>query len=89
MFSRIQAQNGLFTRTLFNEDIGEYAKKLYNKFKESRGEEIIFLIKILIPEGVREDFLEKLEGKDITYKTMYPDLQGAALHCNLKLQSLL
>lgn len=85
MFSRIQAQKGLFTRTLYKEDIGKYAKQLYNKFKNSREEEIIFLIKILIPDGVREDFLEKLEGKGITYKTMYPDLQGAALHCNLKL----
>jgi hypothetical protein len=85
MFKRIQAQDGLFTRTLYNQDIEKYIKKCYNTYKERRNEEIVFLIKILIPDGVREDFLEKLEGKGITYKTMYPDLQGAVLHCNLKL----
>lgn len=85
MFSRIQEQNGLFTRTLSQKDIGEYAKQLYNKFKNSSGEEKVFLIKILIPNSVRKDLLEKLEEMGITYKTMYPDLQGAALHCNLKL----
>jgi len=85
MFGRINAQEGLFTRTLYNNDIEEYIKKCYRKFKRSGKGEIIFLIKILISDGVREDFLEKLEGMGITYKTMYPDLQGAALHCNLKL----
>jgi hypothetical protein len=85
MFGRIKAQEGLFTRTLYNEDIEEYTKKCYSFYKKHRKEEIVFLIKILIPDGAREDFLEKLEGKEITYKTMYPDLQGAALHCNLKL----
>jgi hypothetical protein len=85
MFGRINAQKGLFTRTLYNEDIEEHIKKCYSVYKKRRREEIVFLIRILIPNGVREDFMEKLEGKEITYKTMYPDLQGAALHCNLKL----
>ncbi len=87
MFERIKAQEGLFTRTLYNEDIEEHIKRYYSTYKR-RNEEIVFLIKILIPDGVRENFLEKLEGKEITYKTMYPDLQGAALHCNLKLDPL-
>jgi hypothetical protein len=86
MFGRIKAQKGLFTRTLYNEDIEEHIKKWYSIYKQRRRGEIVFLIKILIPDGVREDFLEKLEGKEITYKTMYPDLQGAALHCNLRLE---
>jgi hypothetical protein len=85
MFGRINAQEGLFTRTLYNEDIQEHIKECYSVYKKRRKEEIVFLIKILIPDGVREHFMEKLEAKGITYKTMYPDLQGAALHCNLKL----
>lgn len=84
-FARIKAQEGLFTRTLYNENIEEHIKKCFSIYKNDRKEEIVFLIKILIPDGVREDFLEKLDGKEITYKTMYPDLQGAALHCNMKL----
>lgn len=86
MFDRIKAQEGLFTRTLYNEDIKEHIKKCYSVYKKRCKEGIVFLIKILIPEVVREDFLEKLEEKKITYKTMFPDLHGAALHCNLKLE---
>lgn len=87
MFGRIKAQEGLFTRTLYNEDIEKHIKKCYSVYKEHRNDEIVFLVKILIPNGVREDFLKKLEGKKITYKTMYPDLKGATLHCNLKFES--
>ena len=86
MFGRIKAQEGLFTRTLYNEDIEEHIKKCYCVYKHRRNEEIVFLIKILIPDGVREDFLERLEGREITYKTMYPDLFGAVSYCNLKLE---
>ena len=86
MLGRIKAQEGLFTRTLYNEDIEEHIKKCYRVYKERRNEEIVFLIKILIPDGVREDFLEKLEGLEITYKTMHPDLLGTVLYCNLKLE---
>jgi len=85
MFGRIKAQEGLFTRTLYNKDIEEHIKKCYSVYKKRRNEEIIFLIKILISDGVREDFIEKLEGMGITYKTMFPDLRGTVLHCNLKL----
>ena len=85
MFDRIETQEGLFTRTLHNKEIEEHAKECYSAFnKKPHHEEIVFLIKILIPDGVREDFLKELEKMDITYKKMFPDLQGAALHCNLK-----
>ena len=86
MLGRIKAQEGLFTRTLYKEDIEKHITKCYNVYKEHRKEEIVFLIKILIPNVIRKDFLEKLEEKKITYKTMYPDLKGAALHCNLKFE---
>jgi len=85
MFERITAQNGIFTHSLHVEDVEKHAKRCYDCYKKCRKEEIIFIIRIMIPDCVREGFLEKLEGKNITYKTMFPDLQGAALHCNLKL----
>ncbi|MDH4265143.1 MAG: FRG domain-containing protein [Deltaproteobacteria bacterium] len=89
MFGRIKAQEGLFTRTLYNEDIEEYIKKCYRVYKKRRNEEIVFLIKILIPNGVRKDILQKLEEeKEITYKTMFPDLFGTVSYWNLKLESL-
>jgi len=88
MFERIKAQDGIFTHSLHIEHVEKHAKRCYSHFKKDRNEEIVFLIKILIPDGVREDFLEKLEGKKITYKTMFPDLKGAALYCNLKLESI-
>ena len=86
MFGRINAQEGIFTRSLHTEDVEKHAKRCYDYYKNHKKKEIVFLIRILIPHGVRKDFLEKLEGKKITYKTIFPDLQGAALQCNLKLE---
>jgi len=85
MFDRITAQDGIFTHSLHIEDVEKHTQKCYTFYKENKNEEIVFLIKILIPNGIREDLLKKLEREQITYKTMFPDLHGAALHCNLKL----
>jgi len=88
MFERIKNQKGLFTRTLKKECIERHVSRCYKKFKEKDGDEFILLIKIAILKDNRKDFLEYLEKeKEINYKKMYPDLQGAALHCNLKLES--
>jgi hypothetical protein len=87
MFSRIKAQDGIFTKSLHVESVEQHAQRCYSFYQEHRNEEIVFLLKILIPDGVRENILEKLEGKGIAYKTMFPDLQGTALHCNLKIES--
>ena len=89
MFRRIESQNGMFTCSLHNiEEVEKHAKRCYRHFrnKKNQKDEIVFLIKIMVPNSIRESVLEELEGKKgITYKTMYPDLQGAALCCNLKL----
>jgi len=85
MFCRIKAQKGLFTRTLYKESIEQYARKCYREHREKEGE-IVFLIKIVIPDDIREDVLRELEEKGISYKAVYPDVQGAALHANLKLE---
>lgn len=58
MFKRINAQDGLFTRTLYNKDIQEYSKQYYTFFKNKGEGEIVFLIKILIPDGGRNDVLK-------------------------------
>jgi hypothetical protein len=41
-------------------------------------------INLLIPNGVRKEFLQKLEEKPKTYKTVLPELAGTVSHYNLK-----
>jgi len=92
MFARIKGQKGIFTRSLHRECVESHARRCYSYYEEHRKQRIVFLIKILIPNGVRKDVLQKLEGMDITYKTMFPpdvcrpDLFGTVSNCNLKLE---
>lgn len=87
MFDRINAQDGIFTHSLHIENVEKHTKRCYRHFKKHRNEEIVFLIKILVPNVIRKEFLKKLEEKKITYKTMFPDIEGASLYCNLKLKN--
>ena len=87
MFSRIKAQNGIFSRSLKKENVEKHIQRCYKKYlRKYPNQKIVFLIRILIPNGVRNDFLQKLEREKITYKTMYPDLLGAVSYCNYKLE---
>lgn len=87
MFDRINAQNGIFSKSLQIENVEKHVQRCYRCYeKPPRNHKIVFLIRILIPNGVRKDLLQKLEGKKITYKTMYPDLLGTALYRNLRLE---
>jgi hypothetical protein len=79
MFARIKAQDGIFSKSLQKENVEEHTRRCYSYYKKHRNKEIVFLIRILMPNGARKDFLQKLEGKKITYKTMYPDLLGTVL----------
>ena len=81
-FERINNQDGIFTKSLLIENIEDSIQRYYRKNEDNK---LVYLCKIIISNNVRKEFLRKLEGKNITYKTMYPDLQGTALHCNLKL----
>jgi len=83
MFRRIKKQNGVFTHSLYIEDVEEHAKRCYPIHKKHGEGEVIFLIRILFPDSIRESILGELDKKGITYKTMFPDLQGAASHCNM------
>jgi hypothetical protein len=86
MFDRINAQNGIFSKSLQNENVEKHAQRCYGKYERKGYHKVVFLIRILIPNGVRKDFLQELEGKKITYKTMYPDLLGTVLYHNLRLE---
>ncbi len=87
MFDRIKAQDGIFSKLLLKENVEKHTRRCYCSYnKKPRNQKIVFLIRILIPNGVRKDFLQKLERRKITYKTMYPDLFGTVLNCNLRLE---
>jgi hypothetical protein len=86
MFGRIKAQDGIFSKSLQIEPVEKHIQRCYNYYERHRNQKIVFLIKIIIPNSVRNDFLQELEGKAITYKTMYPDLLGTVSYCNLKLE---
>jgi len=88
MFARIKAQDGIFSKSLQKENVEKHTQRCYSHYRKHRNQKIVFLIRILIPNSVRRDFLQKLERKKITYKTMYPDLIGAVSYCNCKLESL-
>jgi len=89
MFCRIEAQKGIFTRSRARDDVEKVARRCYPNFQKEG--DIVFLVKLLLPNGVRHDFLRELERRGITYKTMFPDvygpdLSGTVSYCNVKLE---
>lgn len=86
MFARIKAQNGIFSKSLQNESVEKHAQRCSSYYENHRNQKIVFLIRILFPNDIRRDILQKLESEKITYKTMYPDLFGSVSYCNYKLE---
>ena len=81
--SRLSSQKGLFTKSLsLNLEIENWVKKQFNGIEEA------IMIKIPIIEKVndRESFLRFLNKMNINYLTLFPDLLGAAMHCNMQLE---
>jgi hypothetical protein len=88
MFERIERQDGLFTRSLRNESIEEFAHFCHRFFLERRQVPIVFLIKLLVRSTLHEELLRHLEEGRTTYEEMYPsvlryDYFGPISHCNL------
>lgn len=79
---RLINQNGLFTISLEAEDIKQRVQKCYSKPDEDR----IILIRIMIPNKDRKEFLKSLNQMKINHLTLFPDLYGSAKFCNLKLE---
>lgn len=78
---RLISQNGLFTRSPLNLDIEQWIKKNFRG--ESRKPQ---LYKLLLPEKERLTALRSLNRMNINYLSLYPDLEGASLHCNMMLE---
>lgn len=81
--SRLVNQKGFFTKTLgLRHDIEGWVRE---RFKGISG---AIMVKIAIVENVgdRDDFLRFLNRMNINYLTLFPDLDGAAKHCNMQLE---
>ena len=75
---RLLAQRGLFTKAGYI-DIERWVAVHF------RGSDEPALIRISIPDDGRVDFLRCLKKMNITHSTLFPDLDGAAQYCNMRL----
>lgn len=79
--ARLVNQGGLFTRAPDGYTI--------NRWVEEVGDpEIGLLTQIVIPSSGREDALRSLDRMNINHLSLFPDLNGASIHCNNLLRGL-
>jgi FRG domain len=78
---RLISQGGSFIKFLREIDLEALIRKTY-KIDESR----IKLYKLKIPNKDRELCLKFLNSMNINHNTLFPDLLGASLYCNTKLE---
>ncbi|HZR19094.1 MAG TPA: FRG domain-containing protein [Verrucomicrobiae bacterium] len=78
---RLVNQNGLFTFSPLEADIEAWIKKHFSG--ESRFPK---LYKLLLPDSERLTALKSLNRMNINYLSLYPDIAGACLHCNMALE---
>ncbi|WP_172592359.1 FRG domain-containing protein [Nitrosomonas supralitoralis] len=75
---RLINQSGLFTRSMTKGSIESWVSK-----NHSSDDEGMTLIKFLIPDKEREKCLQTLNRMNINPLTLFPDLSGASIYCNL------
>ena len=75
--ARLIAQDGLIIRI----PVGRDLECIMNEYSHGDNEPVLF--KITFPEGIREEALINLMHMGITYKTVYPDIDGAAMFANM------
>jgi hypothetical protein len=83
--SRLVSQRGLFTKGLqLDLEIERWVRKCFG----GAGNNTVIMIKVSIAEqpGERESFLRFLNRMNINYLSLFPDLDGAARHCNMILE---
>ncbi len=80
---RFLAQGGVFTKALEGEDVKTRIQKCY---QEKRDENRIILVEILIPDSSRDECLRDLDWMNINHLRLFPDIYGAAVFCNWKLE---
>lgn len=81
--ARFLAQAGVFTKALNGQDIKKRVHKSYN-LKNHRNR--IGLAEIFIPETERTECIIDLNQMNINHASLFPDIYGSAIFCNLKLE---
>ncbi len=78
--ARLVNQAALFTEVTNGRDIAHMVRKQYKGVSERPA-----LIEFAFPEEIRNDVIERLNVMNVNHKTLFPDLEGAAKHCNTML----
>jgi len=81
--ARFLAQAGEVTKALNGRDIKERVQKCYH---ETNHRDRIILVEIVIPDVDREECLRDLNYMNINHASLFPDIYGSAIFCNLKLE---
>jgi hypothetical protein len=78
---RLTSQASLFTKAPTGVDIESWVRKVF-KGEDTGGT----LLKMMVPNAEREYALKTLNRWNINHLTLFPDLFGAAMYCNLCLR---
>lgn len=78
--ARLINQSGLFTRAPNGEDVTPFVQRLFG------GKASAALIRLSIPNSERVTALLALNRMNINHLTLFPDLYGASVFCNLALE---
>lgn len=81
--ARFLAQAGELTKALNGRDIKERVQKCYH---ETNHMDRIILVEIFIRDIDREECLRDLNRMNINHASLFPDIYGSAIFCNLKLE---
>ena len=76
---RLVSQNGLFTKIPIGMELESLVRR---SFAGKHSNPILY--KIAIPDVERTKILKALNRMNINYLSLFPDLFGASLHCNLR-----
>lgn len=76
---RLLSQRGVFTYQ-------SSSNALEKLLEENHGDDEPILIKLKFPSDWRNESLQLLNGMNINYLSVFPDLEGAALYCNDRLE---
>lgn len=77
---RLVNQAGLFTKVPEDIIVEDWVQQHFIGIDKA------VLVKIYIPNNDRETILKALNRMNINYSSLFPDLQGSALHANMKLE---